>query len=191
NRDQSNRDQSSRDRSRASDRDQPLTGDEEVVAVAGILDVLDNYAFVRTSGYLSGPDDAYVSASQLKRYGLRRGDVVTGAVRAARDGDQRRDKYNALVRLDTINGMDPEEARRRPEFYKLTPLYPQDRLRLETEAHLMTPRVIDLVMPLGKGQRALIVSPPKAGKTMVLQAVANAIAVNNPECHLMVVLVDE
>jgi transcription termination factor Rho len=132
--------------------------------------------------------------SQIKRYGLRRGDVVTGAVRPAResqDGEQRRDKYNPLVRLDTINGMEPDEARRRPEFYKLTPLYPQDRLRLETEPHILTTRVIDLVMPIGKGQRALIVSPPKAGKTMVLQAVANAIAVNNPECHLMVVLVDE
>jgi transcription termination factor Rho len=129
--------------------------------------------------------------AQVKRYGLRRGDAVTGAVRQARDGEARRDKYNPLVRLDTINGMDPEEARRRPEFYKLTPLYPQERLRLETEAHILTTRVIDLVMPIGKGQRALIVSPPKAGKTMVLQAIANAITRNNPECHLMVVLVDE
>ena len=131
--------------------------------------------------------------AQIKRYGLRRGDAVTGAVRAARgDGDgSGADKYNPLVRLDTINGMDPEEARRRPEFYKLTPLYPQERLRLETEPHILTTRVIDLVMPIGKGQRALIVSPPKAGKTMVLQAIANAIAQNNPECHLMVVLVDE
>src|SRR6185369_12483596 len=132
-----------------------------------------------------------VSMAQIKRYGLRRGDAVTGAVRTARDGEQRRDKYNPLVRLDTINGMDPEEACRRPEFYKLTPLYPQERLRLETEPHILTTRVIDLVMPLGKGQRALIVSPPKAGKTMVLQAIANAITHNNPECHLMVVLVDE
>jgi transcription termination factor Rho len=129
--------------------------------------------------------------SQIKKYGLRRGDAITGAVRSARDGEQRRDKYNPLVRLDTINGMDPEEARRRPEFYKLTPLYPQDRLRLETEPHILTTRVIDLVMPIGKGQRALIVSPPKAGKTMVLQSIANAITTNNPECHLMVVLVDE
>jgi transcription termination factor Rho len=171
--------------------------DDVLVPVAGIVDVLDNYAFVRTSGYLSGPNDVYVSMAQIKRYGLRRGDAVTGAVRAARDGgndgqqSSRRDKYNPLVRLDTINGMDPEEARRRPEFYKLTPLYPQERLRLETEAHILTTRVIDLVMPIGKGQRALIVSPPKAGKTMVLQAIANAITRNNPECHLMVVLVDE
>jgi transcription termination factor Rho len=172
-----------------------VTEDDVLVPVAGIVDVLDNYAFVRTSGYLSGPNDVYVSMAQIKRYGLRRGDAVTGAVRATRDNDSnqsgRRDKYNPLVRLDTINGMDPEEARRRPEFYKLTPLYPQERLRLETEPHILTTRVIDLVMPIGKGQRALIVSPPKAGKTMVLQAIANAITRNNPECHLMVVLVDE
>ncbi|MEV0943099.1 transcription termination factor Rho [Micromonospora wenchangensis] len=174
---------------------EPQVGEDEVlVPVAGIIDVLDNYAFVRTTGYLAGPNDVYVSMSQIKKYGLRRGDAITGAVRTARDsggGDQRRDKYNPLVRLDTINGMEPDEARRRPEFYKLTPLYPQERLRLETEPHILTTRVIDLVMPLGKGQRALIVSPPKAGKTMVLQAIANAITHNNPECHLMVVLVDE
>jgi transcription termination factor Rho len=178
-------------------REPQVADDDVLVPVAGIVDVLENYAFVRTSGYLSGSNDVYVSMSQVKRYGLRRGDAVTGAVRATRDNDQtagqgnRRDKYNPLVRLDTINGMDPEEARRRPEFYKLTPLYPQERLRLETEPNILTTRVIDLVMPIGKGQRALIVSPPKAGKTMVLQAIANAITRNNPECHLMVVLVDE
>ncbi|GGM44135.1 hypothetical protein GCM10011608_31090 [Micromonospora sonchi] len=171
---------------------EPQVGEDDVlVPVAGIVDVLDNYAFVRTTGYLAGPNDVYVSMSQIKKYGLRRGDAITGAVRAARDGEQRRDKYNPLVRLDTINGMEPDEAKRRPEFYKLTPLYPQERLRLETEPHILTTRVIDLVMPIGKGQRALIVSPPKAGKTMVLQALANAITHNNPECHLMVVLVDE
>jgi transcription termination factor Rho len=173
---------------------EPQVNDDDVlVPVAGIVDVLDNYAFVRTSGYLAGANDVYVSMAQIKRYGLRRGDAVTGAVRAARDNadGSRRDKYNPLVRLDTINGMDMEESRRRPEFYKLTPLYPQERLRLETEPHILTTRVIDLVMPIGKGQRALIVSPPKAGKTMVLQSIANAIAQNNPECHLMVVLVDE
>ncbi|WP_353900750.1 transcription termination factor Rho [Micromonospora harpali] len=172
-------------------REPQVSEDDVLVPVAGIIDVLDNYAFVRTTGYLAGPNDVYVSMSQIKKYGLRRGDAITGAVRAARDGEQRRDKYNPLVRLDTINGMEPDEARRRPEFYKLTPLYPQERLRLETEPHILTTRVIDLVMPLGKGQRALIVSPPKAGKTMVLQAIANAITHNNPECHLMVVLVDE
>ncbi len=165
--------------------------DDVLVPVAGILDVLDNYAFVRTSGYLTGPTDVYVSLAQVRRHGLRRGDAITGVVRAPQEGEQRRDKYNALVRLDTVNGLEPDEARNRPEFTKLTPLYPQERLRLETEPQLLTTRVIDLVMPLGKGQRALIVSPPKAGKTMVLQAIANAITTNNPECHLMVVLVDE
>jgi transcription termination factor Rho len=163
--------------------------DELAMPVDGILEITArNEACLRTSGYLSGPDDVFVSNAQVRRYGLRRGDAITGAVRPSRDGDSRR---NPLVRLDTINGMDPEEARRRPEFYKLTPLYPKDRLRLETEPHILTTRVIDLVMPIGKGQRALIVSPPKAGKTMVLQAIANAIAINHPECHLVVVLVDE
>ena len=132
----------------------------------------------------------YVSLAQVRRYGLRKGDAVTGAVRQPRDGE-RREKFNALVRLDTINGLDPEQAKAASEFTKLTPLYPQERLRLETEPHILTTRVIDLVMPIGKGQRGLIVSPPKAGKTMVLQAIANAITKNNPECHLMVVLVDE
>ena len=164
--------------------------DEQLVPVAGILDVLDSYGFLRTSGYLAGPSDAYVSLQQIRRNGLRRGDAVTGAVRPARDGD-RKDKYNPLVRLDTVNGTDVETARRRPEFTKLTPLYPQERLRLETEPELLSTRIMDLVMPIGKGQRALIVSPPKAGKTMVLQAIANAITTNNPETHLMVVLVDE
>ncbi|MEU1751702.1 transcription termination factor Rho [Micromonospora matsumotoense] len=186
---------SSNDGGGSSSREPQVGEDDVLVPVAGIIDVLDNYAFVRTTGYLAGPNDVYVSMSQIKKHGLRRGDAITGAVRAARDtsgtGDQRRDKYNPLVRLDTINGMEPDEAKRRPEFYKLTPLYPQERLRLETEPHILTTRVIDLVMPLGKGQRALIVSPPKAGKTMVLQAIANAITHNNPECHLMVVLVDE
>ncbi|MGY1650087.1 transcription termination factor Rho [Geodermatophilus sp. SYSU D01119] len=186
-----------RDRNRRNGRDrfdQPseptVSEDDVLLPVAGILDVLDNYAFVRTSGYLTGPNDVYVSLSQVRRYGLRRGDAITGAVRQPREGE-RKDKYNALVRLDTVNGLDPEQARNRPEFTKLTPLYPQERLRLETDPHQLTTRVIDLVMPIGKGQRALIVSPPKAGKTMVLQAIANAITTNNPECHLMVVLVDE
>jgi transcription termination factor Rho len=165
--------------------------DDVLVPVAGILDVLDSYAFIRTSGYLTGPNDVYVSLSQVRKNGLRRGDAVTGSVRALREGEQQRQKFNALVRLDTVNGLEPEQARNRPEFTKLTPLYPNERLRLETESHLLTTRVIDLVMPVGKGQRALIVSPPKAGKTMVMQAIANAITTNNPECHLMVVLVDE
>ena len=185
------RDRRKRDRS---DAEPAISDDDVLVPVAGILDVLDNYAFIRTSGYLAGPNDVYVSMSQIRKYGLRRGDAITGAVRAPREGENtgnRREKYNPLVRLDTINGMDPEEAKHRPEFYKLTPLYPQERLRLETEPHILTTRVIDLIMPIGKGQRALIVSPPKAGKTTVLQAIANGITRNNPECHLMVVLVDE
>jgi transcription termination factor Rho len=169
--------------------------DDVLVVVSGVVDVLENYALVRTSGYGPGPDDVYVSMAQIREYGLRPGDLVIGEAgsgrRSAQEGGPRRDKYSPLVRLDTINGMDPEEARRRPEFYKLTPLYPQERLRLETEPHILTTRVIDLVMPIGKGQRALIVSPPKAGKTMIQQAIANAITRNNPECHLMVVLVDE
>ncbi|HVE73568.1 MAG TPA: transcription termination factor Rho [Mycobacteriales bacterium] len=170
---------------------EPVISDDDVLLpVGGILDILDNYGFIRTSGYLTGPSDVYVSLQQVRKYGLRRGDAVTGAVRQQREGE-RKDKYNALVRLDAINGMTPEEARKRPDFTKLTPLYPQDRLRLETEPHILTTRVIDLVVPIGKGQRALIVSPPKAGKTMVMQAIANAITTNNPECHLMVVLVDE
>jgi transcription termination factor Rho len=162
-----------------------------LLPVAGIVDILDNYAFVRTTGYLSGPTDVYVSLSIVRKYGLRRGDAITGAVREVREGEQTRQKFNPLVRVDSINGQDPESARNRPEFTKLTPLYPNERLRLETEPSKLTTRVIDLVMPVGKGQRALIVSPPKAGKTMIMQAIANAITTNNPECHLMVVLVDE
>ncbi|HJP73946.1 MAG TPA: transcription termination factor Rho [Pseudonocardiaceae bacterium] len=171
--------------------DTEIREDDVLLSVGGILDVLENYAFVRTSGYLSGPSDVYVSLSLVRKYGLRRGDAITGAVRQPRDGEQQRQKFNPLVRVDSINGMDPEAARNRPEFTKLTPLYPNERLRLETEPHVLTTRVIDLVMPIGKGQRALVVSPPKAGKTMVLQSIANAITTNNPECHLMVVLVDE
>ncbi|MGH3869049.1 MAG: transcription termination factor Rho [Pseudonocardiaceae bacterium] len=165
--------------------------DDVLLPVAGILDVLDNYAFVRTSGYLSGPNDVYVSLALVRKYWLRRGDAITGAVRQPRDNEQQRQKFNPLVRVDSINGLNVEQAKQRPEFTKLTPLYPNDRLRLETEQGVMTTRVIDLIAPIGKGQRALIVSPPKAGKTMILQAIANAITTNNPECHLMVVLVDE
>ena len=182
-----------RGRDFGSDFDEPLIAEDDVlVPVAGILDVLDNYAFVRTSGYLPGPNDVYVPLGMVKKNGMRKGDAVTGAVKAQREGEQnQRQKFNALVRLDTVNGMSPDDARRRQEFGKLTPLYPQQRLRLETEASHITTRVIDLVAPIGKGQRGLIVAPAKAGKTMVMQAIANAITTNNPECHLMVVLVDE
>ncbi|HXY67170.1 MAG TPA: transcription termination factor Rho, partial [Mycobacterium sp.] len=173
--------------------DTELREDDVVQPVAGILDVLDNYAFVRTSGYLAGPHDVYVSMNMVRKNGLRRGDAVTGAVRVPKEGEQpnQRQKFNPLVRLDTVNGGPVEDAKKRPDFSKLTPLYPNQRLRLETTSERLTTRVIDLIMPIGKGQRALIVSPPKAGKTTILQDIANAITKNNPECHLMVVLVDE
>lgn len=187
-----------RDRRRRGERsgeggDAELREDDVVQPVAGILDVLDNYAFVRTSGYLAGPHDVYVSMNMVRKNGLRRGDAVTGAVRVPKDGEQpnQRQKFNPLVRLDSVNGGSVEDAKKRPEFGKLTPLYPNQRLRLETTPDRLTTRVIDLIMPIGKGQRALIVSPPKAGKTTILQDIANAITKNNPECHLMVVLVDE
>ncbi|WP_236123528.1 transcription termination factor Rho [Cellulomonas palmilytica] len=173
-----------------------LADDDVLLPVAGILDILESYAFVRTTGYLPGPNDVYVSLGQVKKNGLRRGDAITGAVRQPRDGEAaqggRPNKFNALVRLDSVNGLSPEEARQRPEFQKLTPLYPQDRLRLETpDPGRLTPRVIDIVAPIGKGQRGLIVAPPKAGKTIIMQQIANSITANNPEVHLMVVLVDE
>ncbi|WP_127842466.1 transcription termination factor Rho [Actinomyces wuliandei] len=186
-------------------RNQPRE-EEVLLPVAGILDVTDNqHAYLRTSGYLSGPKDVYVPSHLIKDSGLRAGDAVTGWVREGgeaagltsggrgnrRQGRAGRVKYNPLVSVDTVNGMDSERSRRRPEFSKLTPLYPQEQLRLETTPKALTPRVIDLVSPIGKGQRGLIVSPPKAGKTIVLQQIANAISVNNPEAHLMVVLVDE
>ncbi|MCB9442127.1 MAG: transcription termination factor Rho [Mycolicibacterium sp.] len=177
--------------------DTDLREDDVVQPVAGILDVLDNYAFVRTSGYLAGPNDVYVSMNMVRKNGLRRGDAVTGAVRVPREGEggggdkNQRQKFNPLVRLDTVNGGPVEAAKNRPEFGKLTPLYPNQRLRLETTPEKLSTRIIDLIMPIGKGQRALIVSPPKAGKTTIMQDIANAITRNNPECHLMVVLVDE
>jgi transcription termination factor Rho len=169
-----------------------ITEDDVLVPVAGILDVLENYAFLRTSGYLPGPNDVYVSLGQVKKYSLRKGDAVVGAIRQPReDANSQRQKFNALVRVDSINGQTLEEAANRVDFGKLTPLYPDTRLRLETDVKKLSTRIIDLVAPIGKGQRGLIVSPPKAGKTLVLQAIANAIATNNPEVHLMVVLVDE
>ena len=167
-----------------------IAEDDVLIPVAGILDILDNYAFVRTSGYLPGANDVYVSLAMVRRHSLRKGDAITGVVRQPREGEKQQ-KFNALVRVDTVNGADPELAKQRPDFAKLTPLYPQDRLRLETEATNLSTRVIDLVAPIGKGQRGLIVSPPKAGKTLLMQAIANAITANNPETHLMVVLVDE
>ena len=171
--------------------------DDVLLPVAGILDIRDNYASIRTTGYLPGASDVYVSLAQVKKNGLRRGDAITGAVRQPREGEQpqvhtARSKVNPLVRLDTVNGMSPAEAMDRPDFAKLTPLYPQERLRLENVgATKLTPRVIDIVAPIGKGQRGLIVAPPKAGKTIIMQQIANSITANNPDVHLMVVLVDE
>src|SRR5690606_16461091 len=172
-------------RRRGRDDDQVQAGDV-LIPVGGILDVHDNYAFLRTSGYLSGPNDVYVSAGLVKKNGLRKGDAITGAIRKAREGDRqnRREKFDALVRLDSVNGLTVEDAKRRVEFSKLTPLYPQERLRLESSAKNLTTRIIDLVAPIGKGQRGLIVAPPKAGKTTVMQQIANSITENNPEVHL-------
>ena len=166
-------------------------GEDNLAPIAGILDIQENHAFVRTSGYLPGPNDVYVTLGNVRRWGLRAGDAVAGAVRLPREGERQRQKYNALVRVDSVNGMTIDQAQARREFGKLTPVYPSEQLRMETSPKAYTPRVIDLVAPVGKGQRGLIVSPPKAGKTMVIQQMAKAIELNNPEVHLMVVLVDE
>ena len=168
------------------------------ISVSGIVDVADGHAFVRTSGYRRGPDDVYVSAGQIGQYGLRKGDRIEGTARpdgartnGTRTNEAGRGKFRPLLRVDTVNGLPPELARARPRFDDLTPLYPQQRLRLEDGDPSATARIIDLVAPIGKGQRGLIVSPPKAGKTMVLQAIAAAIANSHPEVELMVVLVGE
>ncbi|MCX6400121.1 MAG: transcription termination factor Rho [Propionibacteriales bacterium] len=190
-----NRRRRGRDRDRTAARstrepDTEVREDDVLVPAAGILDVLDNYAFVRTSGYLAGPDDVYLSLSMVRRYGLRRGDAITGQVRQPREGE-RREKFNPMVRIETVNGVDPEQAKNRVEFDHLTPVSPDERLRMETGPDNVTGRVIDLVAPIGKGQRGVIESPANAGKTSTLQAIANAVTANNPECHLMVVLLDE
>lgn len=179
-----------RDRGNREEREIVIGPDDVLLPVGGLLDILDSFAFIRTGGYLPSPNDVYVSLQQVRKYGLRKGDVITGSVREPKEGE-RREKFNALVRVESVNGVEPENSKERVEFSKLVPLYPQERLRLETEPNVLTTRIIDLISPIGKGQRGLIVSPPKAGKTMVLQSIANAITTNNPECHLMVVLVDE
>ncbi|MDU7484458.1 MAG: transcription termination factor Rho [Cutibacterium avidum] len=179
-----------RSNERYSDSEPNLREDDVLVPCSGILDIRDQYAFVRTLGYLPGSNDAYVSMAMVRRHGLRKGDVIVGQMRAHREGE-RREKFAPLVKIEQVNGADPEQMKQRPEFSKLTPLYPQERLRLENDPKNMTGRIIDLVSPIGKGQRGLIVSPPKAGKTMIMQSIANSITKNNPEVHLMVVLVDE
>ncbi|MHA7278819.1 transcription termination factor Rho [Arthrobacter sp. MDT2-2] len=193
-RDRNERNDRRRGRNQPDVDDVEVTEDDVLLPVAGILDVLENYAFVRTSGYLPGPNDVYVSLAQVKKHNLRKGDAVVGAIRAPREGETQasaRQKFNALVRVTSVNGKPAEDLKDRVEFAKLVPLYPSDRLRLETDPKKIGPRVIDLVAPIGKGQRGLIVSPPKAGKTLILQSIANAITINNPEVHLMMVLVDE
>ncbi|WP_461635254.1 transcription termination factor Rho [Glutamicibacter soli] len=193
-RNQDRNDRNNRNRRGRREDDEPqLSEDDVLLPIAGILDVLENYAFVRTAGYLPGPNDVYVTLGQVKKYNLRKGDAIVGAIRAPREGEtpNPRQKFNALVQLTSVNGKKPEDNRERVEFNKLVPLYPTERLRLETDPKLVGPRVIDLVAPIGKGQRGLIVSPPKAGKTLILQSIANAITTNNPEVHLMMVLVDE
>ncbi len=156
----------------------------------GVLDLLpEGYGFLRTSGYLPGDKDVYVSVSQVRRFHLRKGDEVTGSVRSPKDSE----KYQALLKIQTINGMAPEEAQKRARFADLTPLYPNERLTLEQSENPknITARIIDLIAPIGKGQRGMIVSPPKAGKTTILKEIANSIRTNNPETHLIVLLVDE
>jgi transcription termination factor Rho len=177
----------------------PETHDDPSAPVSGILDTGDSHGFLRTSGYRQGRDDIYVPIAQVRKYGLRKGDHVEGAARPPRPGGDSRpghqgrqqEKFSVLARLDTVNGMEPGQARARPVFDILTPLYPQERLHLDSGSASPTARIIDLVSPIGKGQRGLIVAAPKAGKTMVLQAIATAIAANHPEVHLMVVLVGE
>lgn len=178
-------------RDRGQQREEEPVDESSLIPIAGIVDVQANHAFVRTSGYLPGPNDVYVTLGNVRRWGLRPGDAVAGAVRPPRENDRRGQKYNALVRVDSINGLTIEEALKRREFAKLTPEYPREQLRMETTAKALTPRMIDLVSPIGKGQRGLIVSPPKAGKTIIIQQIAKAIEINNPGVHLMVVLVDE
>ena len=193
-----NQSRSSRTRQRERKRrgggdDEPeITEDDVLLPIAGILDVLDNYAFVRTSGYLPGTGDVYVSLGQVKKYGLRKGDAVVGAIRQPRDGDGGgRQKYNAIVKVDTINSKPFEENQTRPDFADFTPIHPDERLRLETDAALLGPRVIDLFAPIGKGQRGLIIGQHESGKSTALQQIAQAVAQNQPDAHLMLVLVDE
>ncbi len=183
-----------RDRKRrgGNDDEPEITEDDVLLPIAGILDVLDNYAFVRTSGYLPGTGDVYVSLGQVKKYGLRKGDAVVGAIRQPRENDGGgRQKYNAIVKVDSINSKPVEENQTRPEFADFTPIHPNERIRLETEANELGARVIDLFAPIGKGQRGLIVGPHESGKSTALRQIANAVAQNQPDAHLMLVVIDE
>jgi transcription termination factor Rho len=178
-------------------RDTPPVQDTGTIPVSGLLDITGGNAYIRGDGYQRGPSDTLVSLTQVRHYGLRRGDQVTGAARPAQPGKapaqpgKARERHPMLTQVDSVNGLDPRQAAQRPHFADLTPLYPQQRLRLETPGGSPTARIIDLITPIGKGQRGLIVAPPKAGKTMVLQAIATAVAANHPEVHLMVILVGE
>ena len=156
---------------------------------AGILDVLDNCAFVRTSGYLPGPEDVYLSLSMVRKYHLRRGDAVVGQVRQPREGE-RREKFNPMVRIDSINGTEAEGAKERPDFADSVPVHPHQRLRLATDETNVIGKVVDIAAPIGKGQRGLVLTPPRTGTTTLLRSIAQSVTTNNPECHVMVVLVD-
>ncbi len=165
--------------------------DDVLLPIGGILDVLENYAFVRTAGYLPGANDVYVSLGQVKKYNLRRGDAIVGSIKQPREGENfGRQKFNALVRIDSINGQSQEEAATRDDFATLVPLFPQERLRLETTSDRLTGRLIDVIAPVGKGQRGLVAGGPASGKSAVLLQIADAVSTNNPEVHVMVVLVD-
>ena len=154
----------------------------------GVLEIIeDGFGFLRGERFLPGPDDIYVSQSQIRRFGLRTGDRVSGQVRPPKDNE----KFFSLLRVEAVNGVDPETARRRPNFDKLTPIFPLEQIKLETAPNILSTRLLDLVAPIGKGQRGLIVSPPKAGKTLLMKAIANGITSNNPEMHLMVCLIGE
>ena len=191
----SNRNRNRRDRNRnrrTDDLEPEILEDDVLIPIAGILDVLENYAFVRTTGYLPGPSDVYVSLGQVKKYNLRKGDAVVGSVKQPREGEGNgRQKYNALVTVDTVNGQTVEEAAQRAEFDTFTPIYPSDALRLETECGVLDTRLIDVLAPIGKGQRSVIVGAARSGKSTMLHHIADAVAANSADSHLMLVLVDE
>ncbi|MBX3312180.1 MAG: transcription termination factor Rho, partial [Microbacteriaceae bacterium] len=180
-----------RRRNNSDDLDFEISDDDVLLPIAGILDVLDNYGFVRTTGYLSGNADVYVSLGQVRRYGLRKGDAIVGAIRQPREGENQRQKYNAIVKIDSVNGKPLAEALERPEFARLTPIYPNERLRLENGSADLIGRAIDIAAPIGKGQRALLVSEPRTNRGGALKSIAQSVSENNPEVHLMYLAVNE